>query len=339
MPDLMSDPNAEPMPDKVTGIILAGGRSRRLGRDKAVEPFGGQPLIRRVVERVESVADEIVVVVADPARGAALPLEARHRIALDIYPDQGSLGGIFSGLTAAGSQWGLVVACDMPFLNRRLLEYMRSRREGFDAVVPLPGAYPEPAHALYSKACLPYIEAKLRAGDLKISRFFDAVRVNYLTGETLSRFDPGLRSFFNVNSPEDLAQALALDASPECPAPLPAGPAGENSRSPGERAGVSAAVPAGAAINIKVELFGTPRLVSGRREVELTLPPGAARRQLVRALAEACPALVGHGLRPDRVDLEEGYIFNRNGVAFLGRGDFALQEGDSLLLISSQAGG
>lgn len=336
---------SEPMPDKVTGIILAGGRSRRLGRDKAVEPFGGQPLIRRVVERIEPVTDEIVVVVADPARGAALPLDARHRIVPDIYPDLGSLGGIFSGLTAAGGQWGLVVACDMPFLNRQLLEYMRSRREGFDAVVPLPGAYPEPAHALYSKACLPHIEARLRAGDLKISRFFDAVRVNYLTGATLTRFDPELRSFFNVNSPEDLAQALALDASPGGPAPLPEGPAEQNPRSPGERAGASAAAPAGAAtaaINIKVELFGTPRLVSGRREVELTLPPGppgAARHRLVRALAEACPALVGHGLRPDLADLEEGYIFNRNGVAFLGRGDFLLQEGDSLLLVSSQAGG
>ena len=293
----------------VTGIILAGGLSRRLGRDKAMEPFDGQPLIRRVIERVESVAAEVVVVVADSDRGAALPLEARHRIALDLYPGQGSLGGIFSGLAAAGNQWGLVVACDMPFLNRQLLEYMLSRREGFDVVVPMPGPYPEPTHALYSQACLPHIEAKLQAGDLKISGFFDQVRVNYLTGADIARFDPELRSFFNINSPEDLAQAQTL-------ASLPA-----------------------SAINIRVELFGTPRLRSDRREVALTLPPGAGRNQLVRALALACPALVGCGLRQDLADLEDGYIFNRNGVAFLGEGDFSLQEGDSLLLISNQAGG
>ncbi len=295
--------------EDVTGIILAGGLSRRLGRDKAVEPFNGQPLIRRVIERVESVAAEVVVVVADSARGEALPLDARHRIALDLYPGQGSLGGIFSGLAAAGNQWGLVVACDMPFLNRQLLDYMLSRREGFDAVVPMPGPYPEPTHALYSKSCLPHIEAKLQAGDLKISGFFDQVRVNYLTGADIARFDPELRSFFNINSPEDLAEAQALAS---LPAP---------------------------AINIRVELFGTPRLRSDRREVALTLPPGAGRNQLVRALARACPALVGCGLRQDLADLEEGYVFNRNGVAFLGEGDFSLQDGDSLLLISNQAGG
>ena len=195
---------------KVTGIILAGGRSRRLGRDKAVEPVGGQPLIRRVIQRVESVADDIVVVVADAARGAALPLEAGHRVAVDVYPDKGSLGGIYSGLAAAGNQWGLVVACDMPFLNRPLLQYMLGLREGCDAVVPQPGAYPEPTHALYSRACLPSIEAKLQAGDLKIAGFFDQVRVRYVDEGEIARFDPQLHSFFNVNSPEDLAQALEL---------------------------------------------------------------------------------------------------------------------------------
>ena len=194
----------------VTGIILAGGRSRRLGRDKAVEPFGGQPLIRRVIERVAPLTDEIVVVVADAARGQALPLDADHRVALDIYPDGGSLGGIFSGLSAAANDWGLVVACDMPFLNRRLLEYMLGLRGDCDAVVPRPGAFPEPTHALYSRACLPHIEARLQADDLKISGFFDDVRIRYLEEGEVRQFDPQLLSFFNVNSPEDLARAHAL---------------------------------------------------------------------------------------------------------------------------------
>lgn len=196
----------------VSGIILAGGRSRRLGRDKAVELFGGQPLIRRAIDRVAPLTGEIVVVVADSARGKALPLDADHRVAVDIYPDGGSLGGIFSGLSAAANNWGLVVACDMPFLNPRLLEYMLARRGDCDAVVPQPGDFPEPTHALYSRACLPHIEARLQAGDLKISGFFDEVRVRYLEEGEVRQFDPDLLSFFNVNSPEDLARAHALAA-------------------------------------------------------------------------------------------------------------------------------
>ncbi len=195
---------------QVTGIILAGGRSRRLGRDKAVEPFGGQPLIRRVIERVTTLTDEIVVVVADTARGQALPLDVEHRLAVDIYPEGGSLGGIFSGLSAANTDWSLVVACDMPFLSVPLLERMLELRGDSNAVVPQPGVFPEPTHALYSRACLPHIEARLQARDLKISGFFDDVRVRYLDEGEVRRFDPELLSFFNVNSPEDLARARAL---------------------------------------------------------------------------------------------------------------------------------
>ena len=194
----------------VTGIVLAGGRSRRLGRDKAVEPFGGKPLIRRVIEGIKPLTDEIVVVVADAARGEALPLGPKHRVAIDTYPDCGSLGGIFTGLSAARNPWGLVVACDMPFLNRQLFLHLESLREDCDAVVPMPGEYPEPTHALYSKTCLPYIEAKLQARDLKISGFFNDVRVQYVSEAEVRHFDPELHSFFNVNSPEDLARALAL---------------------------------------------------------------------------------------------------------------------------------
>ena len=194
----------------VSGIILAGGRSRRLGRDKAVEPFEGQPLIRRVIERIQPLTAEIVVVVADAALGEALPLQDDERVAMDLFPGGGSLGGIFSGLSAADSQWGLVVACDMPFLNRQLFEHMLELREDWDAVVPMPGDFPEPTHALYSRDCLPHIEAKLQANDLKISGFFDDARVRYVNEDEVRRFDPELHSFFNVNSPEDLARAVAL---------------------------------------------------------------------------------------------------------------------------------
>ena len=195
-----------------SGIILAGGRSRRLGRDKAVESVGGQPLIQRVIQRLSQVTAEIVVVVADQAQADRLSLDQGQRVTQDLYPGKGSLGGIFSGLTAAGQEWGLVVACDMPFLNLELLRHLISRREDYDAVVPVLEERPEPTHALYSKACLLPMEQRLKADDLKISRFYDQVRVDYVAEEDIASLDPEFLSFFNVNSPPDLDKALALVA-------------------------------------------------------------------------------------------------------------------------------
>jgi molybdopterin-guanine dinucleotide biosynthesis protein A len=191
---------------------LAGGQSRRLGRDKAVEPIGGLPLIRRVIERVEQVAGEVLVVVADSARGEELPLDPRHRIVLDRYPGTGSLGGIFSGLEAASNSWVIAVACDMPFLNLSLIGRMLALREDMDVVVPLIEGRPEPTHALYSKACLSFIEPKLLDRQLKISGFYDQVRVHYVPEDEVASMDPHFLSFFNVNTPADLDKALDLAA-------------------------------------------------------------------------------------------------------------------------------
>ena len=194
----------------LSGIVLAGGLSRRLGRDKAVEPFGDEPLIARVIGRLSTLTNETVVVVNNEARGAELPLPDEARVAVDIYPESGSLGGIFSGLTAANNDWGFVVACDMPFLNTDLIAHMLTLREDYDAVVPLLDGYPEPTHAAYSKACLPHIESRLRAGQLKIAGFFDDVRVRYVSESEILGYDAERLSFFNVNRPDDLERALAL---------------------------------------------------------------------------------------------------------------------------------
>ena len=194
----------------LSGIVLAGGLSRRLGRDKAIELFGEVPLIARVIGRLSALTNETVVVVNNEARGGELPLPDDTRVAVDIYPESGSLGGIFSGLTAANSDWGFVVACDMPFLNTDLIAHMLTLREDYDAVVPLLDGYPEPTHAAYSKACLPHIESRLKVGQLKIAGFFDDVRVRYVSESEIYNFDAELLSFFNVNRPDDLERALAL---------------------------------------------------------------------------------------------------------------------------------
>ena len=196
----------------ITAVILAGGRSRRLGRDKAVEPFDGEPLIRRVIRRAsESVsARQVVVVVADLERAAALPLDDEHRTSVDVFPDCGSLGGIYTGLDAATTEWSLVTACDMPFLSASLLAHLAGLRDGVDAVVPVVDGRPEPTHALYNRRCLPAIETRLRAGQLKISGFFDDVAVRYVPENEIRDFDPDLLSFFNINRPEDLSRAMEL---------------------------------------------------------------------------------------------------------------------------------
>ena len=196
--------------DAVTGIVLAGGMSRRLGRDKAVETIEGQSLISRVLDSLSPVAQELVVVVNNHEREEELALPDSVVVAVDIYPDTGSLGGIFTGLSASGNEWGFVVACDMPFLNLDLLEYLLSQRGGHDIVVPVIDHRPEPTHAAYSKVCLPAIETRLRANDLKIAKFFDDVRAKYVSQRNVEDLDPGGLSFFNVNTEEDLTRARML---------------------------------------------------------------------------------------------------------------------------------
>ena len=196
--------------EAVTGVLLAGGQSRRLGRNKALEPFHGQPLMARVAARLAQLCGELVVVVADLGKAAGLPVPPSAGVTADLYPGKGSLGGIYSGLHAAANPWAVVVACDMPFLNVALLRHMLSLREGHDAVVPVVEGYPEPAHAAYSRACLEPIRRRLERDQLKIAGFFDEVRVRYLPEDEVRRLDPDLLSFFNVNTQEDLDRALAL---------------------------------------------------------------------------------------------------------------------------------
>ena len=198
--------------DKISGVALAGGMSRRLGRNKAVEKIGGESLIERVVGRLSQVSSETIVVVAEESRAEALGLPPWVRTAADIYPDNGSLGGIFTGLSAARGDYGIVVACDMPFLNTELLRFMLDIASDYDVVVPRLNGRPEPLHAIYSKSCLEPIEQRLKRKDLKIALFFEEVRVAYVEEDDINRMDPHHLSFFNVNTQEDLDKALALEA-------------------------------------------------------------------------------------------------------------------------------
>ena len=195
---------------ETTGVILAGGMSRRLGRNKVLVPVGGEPLISRVSNRLSQVADRMMVVVNNPQRAAEIDLPDDVRIVVDLHPGRATLGGIFTGLSEADTNWSIVVACDMPFLNPRLLRSLLEHRRGYDAVVPMVDGYPEPTHAAYSKNCLPAIERRLLANDLKIARFFDEVQVHYPSNELIAGIDPEGLSFFNINTQQDLERASLL---------------------------------------------------------------------------------------------------------------------------------
>jgi molybdopterin-guanine dinucleotide biosynthesis protein A len=204
---------------RVSGVILAGGSSRRLPRNKALERIGGRALIGRVIDTLVPLTTEVLVVVARPKQATALPLPSSVRVVTDRYPGRGSLGGVFTGVEASAEPWSVVVACDMPFLNVDLLRHMVGESADVDAVVPCLKGQPEPLHALYSKACLAPMRRRLEEGELKIASLFERVTVNYVDEATIDRIDPGHLSFFNVNTRGELDEARRLAQVIDSPQP------------------------------------------------------------------------------------------------------------------------
>jgi molybdopterin-guanine dinucleotide biosynthesis protein A len=192
------------------GIVLAGGKSSRLRRDKRLETVGDRSLLERVINVVNSVSSKIIIVKANGRVFPHLIVGPRLRIVTDIYPEGGALGGLYTGLVASNSFHNLVVAADMPFLSYSLLRYMIDIAEGYDAVVPRHGERFDPLHAVYSKRCLIPIERMLEQGTLKIQEVFPSLRVKYLEAQEIERFDPKFLSLFNVNTESDLAKARKL---------------------------------------------------------------------------------------------------------------------------------
>jgi molybdopterin-guanine dinucleotide biosynthesis protein A len=197
----------------VSVVVLAGGQSRRLGRDKSLLILDGQPLVARTVHRLAAMSDDLIVVANDTTRYESLALSAR--LVGDEWPGMGSLVGIYSGLKVARHSHALAVACDMPFLNLELLRYMLPLSKGYDVVIPRLGAYLEPLHAIYGKVCLPAMARLLKQGRRQIIAFFDQVRVRYVEADEVDRYDPRRLSFVNVNTPKDWEEVQRLLAEQE----------------------------------------------------------------------------------------------------------------------------
>jgi molybdopterin-guanine dinucleotide biosynthesis protein A len=191
-------------------MVLAGGGGLRLGREKALENLGEISLLERVLLQLSFLDSDILLVTAKELSRPWLEGYPRLKVVSDIYPGKGPLGGIYTGLELSNSFYNVVVACDMPFLNRALLGYMAGVSAGYDLVVPRLKGLVEPLHAVYSKACLASIEGLLKQGVLGIRELFRLVRVRYVEAEEIDRFDPEHLSFFNINTRADLARARDL---------------------------------------------------------------------------------------------------------------------------------
>jgi len=184
----------------VTGVILAGGKSTRYGKNKAFQTINGIPLIEKVLSVMESLFEELIIITNVPHTYSHLEFPVYE----DLIAGLGPLGGIFTGLTAVSKEAAFFVACDMPSLNARLLRYMVECKEGFDAVVPRIAGQMEALHALYRTSCIPAIRSLIDAHQYQVFRFFPEVSVRYVDENEIRQFDPELSSFFNINTPQEL---------------------------------------------------------------------------------------------------------------------------------------
>jgi len=191
----------------MTGIILAGGESRRMGTDKALLDINGRPLIELILEVFAGLFKKTIIVTNTPDRYRMYGVE----LTSDVLDVRGPLTGIYSGLLRSRDEYNFVAACDMPFLNPRLIAYMGEVAAGYDAVVPQFSGFLEPLHAVYRRGILPAIETQIRKQDRRIRGIFDHIQVRYVTEEEIDRFDPQKRSFRNLNTPKEYKEAVCSD--------------------------------------------------------------------------------------------------------------------------------
>ena len=196
------------------GYILVGGRSSRLGRDKALLELDGQPIVLRLAGVLEPLTDKVTLV-GQPEKYAHL--------GLPVVPDPvegfGPVAGLLAALGESSSRWNLIVACDLPLLTSEFLKFLlrRAKHSGHDITLPLgPGGLPEPLCGVYSRDCRDQFDHAVRSGIHKVTRAFGGLSVGYVTPSEYASFDPSGRLLTNLNSPEDLGKVAGRpqDAGP-----------------------------------------------------------------------------------------------------------------------------
>jgi len=192
----------------LTAIILAGGKSSRMGPDKnkSMLRLNGKYLIDIVISKLKCVVGDNIIIVGPPERYLSY-----KQVVPDLFSQKGPLVGIYSGLKASSSQYNLVVGCDMPFLEVKLLKYMTKNINSNDIVIPhYSDGYIEPLCAIYSKRCLETIERNLAEHIFSVRAIFPHLKVKFIEDEEIKKYDPKFYSFFNVNFKHDFKKAEEL---------------------------------------------------------------------------------------------------------------------------------
>ena len=191
----------------ISVVVQAGGRSSRMGRDKALVDLAGKPLIQYVLERVADLGDEVLITTNTQDAYAFLG----YRMASDETPGVGALEGFKTALEAARGDVVLLVACDMPFVKRDLLHYMLEQIDSSDIVIPRWDDRYQPLHAVYRREpCLRAVNDALDRGEKRMVSFHKDVRVLEISETDVAQHSPDGLSFFNINTPDDLAYAESL---------------------------------------------------------------------------------------------------------------------------------
>lgn len=192
----------------MNGIILAGGNSSRFGENKAFVEVAGRPLVENTVNMLKYIFSEVIIVANKVEDYEYLGL----KIVKDIIPGKGPLSGIHAGLVNSSADNNFIVACDMPFLNRDLIQFMKQKVSRSDVLIPRTGEGIEPLHAFYSKRCIKPIEQRLQSNNYKIIDFFAEVETEYVEEKDILTFDPMVRSFKNLNTQLDYEGIKILTA-------------------------------------------------------------------------------------------------------------------------------
>jgi molybdopterin-guanine dinucleotide biosynthesis protein A len=300
-----------------------------MGRSKAWLPFHGQPMLARVLDRLAPLFEERVVV---RAPGQELPA-VEARFVEDEEPGLGPVAGLMAGLSAVTCPLAFAVSCDAPFIDPRVVAHLVSRcQPPYAVVVPLWDGRPQPLHAVYRADNAPILRRLLAAGRRRPVDLFAEVPTLEVSEAEIRALDPDGLTFMNTNTPEEWERALALAEVSESTrrhGGTEGGSWGEAGRHP---------LPPGA-ISVTVELLGLSRLLGKREQVELRVSPHGPLSQIVAALAEAVPALVGVAIDMHGDRLAPGYLLNRNGREPLLAEEVTLAPGDHLLLLSAEVGG
>lgn len=202
----------EPLPLPLTGLILCGGRSRRMGRPKAFLPFAGRTIIEHLIETVRDLFDELFLVSNEPDSVSHLGVD----VIKDILPYRGPLGGILSGLLVSGNPYAFVIACDMPLITRKLIRHLAAQRHDADVVVLAHKEGIEPLLGVYSKECVKALEDSFFSGKLKVQDFLEGLRAKICVYPEDELSEGQLPDFFNVNTPYDYSEVLLRAQKKPC---------------------------------------------------------------------------------------------------------------------------